>query len=337
MKKIVVLVLAVFLAFSLVACSAGGETPSAAATESAAGSAEQTESAQPAAQSGEKDEYVIGVTIPNMQNESNAVYAEAMQKYADELGNVKLLVTDGAGSAENQVSQCETFATQGVDAVILCPYDAQGCVPAAQACVDAGIPVLTSKVEIADQSLVSCYVGADDFNGGQIEMQYIADKLGGKGNIVVLEGPTGISAATRRMDGINDVLRKYPDIKVLHTQPADWDRNLAMQTMENWLQLGEQIDAVVAHNDEMALGAYDALKDAGKEKEVPVIGIDAIDAALESVKAGGLTATVFQDVEGIARKAVDVALEIAQGKPVDENSYIDYVLIDSSNIDEYAK
>lgn len=336
MKKALVIMLVCALLFSLVGCSsiptadqesATKETVSAEATVAPAeASAEET--------AAEEDSYVIGVTIPNMENESNAIYADAMQEYADSLGNVELLITDGAGLAEKQVAQCETFVTQGVDAVILCPYDAEGCMAAAQVCVDAGIPVFTSKAEISDQSIVNTYVGADDFAGGKMEMQYIADLLGGKGNICVIEGPTGISAAILRTDGINEVLKNYPDIKILYSQPADWDRAVAMQTMENWLQLGEEIDAVVAENDEMALGAYDAIKDLGLE--IPVIGIDAIEAALESVAAGELTATVLQDVKSIAIKAVDVAIMLAKGEKVEDHYYVDFILIDSTNIDQYS-
>jgi ABC-type sugar transport system substrate-binding protein len=137
------------------------------------------------------------------------------------------------------------------------------------------------------------------------------------------------------MEGINSVLENYPDIKVLYTQPADWMRDLAMQTMENWLQLGEQIDGVVAHNDEMALGAYDAIKDAGLEKDIKVIGLDAIPAALESVKGGELIATVLQANEEIGRKAIDIALALAKGETVDETYYIPFVLITQDNVDEY--
>ena len=158
--------------------------------------------------------------------------------------------------------------------------------------IEAGIPVLVTKTKIADNS-VCPFVGQDDVVAGQMEMEWMAEQLGGKGNIVIIEGPTGIDAAISRTDGISKTLDEYPDIKVLHSQPADWNRDEAMSLMETWLQEGEEIDAVVAQNDEMALGAYDAIVDAGKEAEIKVIGIDAIDAAIKSVSAGELDATVL--------------------------------------------
>jgi ABC-type sugar transport system substrate-binding protein len=140
-----------------------------------------------------------------------------------------------------------------------------------------------------------------------------------------------------RNEGIYSVLDKYPDIAVVFTQPADWDRALAMDTMENWLQTGEEIKAVVAHNDEMALGAYDALVAAGLADQIPVIGIDAIPAALKSVSEGGLSATVLQDAVAIGEETVDVAVMLAKGEKVDELYDIPFVLITPDTVADYLK
>ena len=338
MKKLLAVVLIVVLMISVAACAGqpeGTQGEPAGQTEAAG-----TESAAPAnegQQEGAKDKYVIGVSIGNLENEANAVYTDAMRARAAELGNVELLVTDGAGEAEKQVTQCETFVTQGVDAVILMPYDAQGCMPAVEACVEAGVPIITSKVEVSDQSVASGYVGANDLDGGVMETEYICELLGGKGNVVVMEGPTGQSASMLRMEGTQKVLEKYPDVKMIYNQPGNWLREEGMALMENWLQLGDEIDAVIAHNDEMALGAYDAVVDAGLQDKIHVIGIDAIDAAMMSVKEGGLVATVRQETEQIAAKALDVALELAKGNAVESEVYIPFTLIDSSNVDQFVK
>ncbi len=279
----------------------------------------------------------IGLTVANMSNESNAIYADAAVAYAAKFDNLELIVVDGAGSSEKQVAQCENFVAQGVDCVILSPFDFDGCVPAAQVCVDAGVPVFTSKGIIASQDIVATYVGSNDLNAGIMEMEYVAEQLGGKGNIVIIEGPTGVTGAVLRNEGIHQTLEKYPDIKVLYTQPADWYRDQAMSLMENWLQLDTQIDAVVAHNDEMALGAYDALVAAGKDKETLVIGIDGIEAAFKSVKEGGLKASILQDSKSIAEVSIDVALKLAAGETVESKYDIPYALVTIDNVDEYLK
>ena len=280
----------------------------------------------------DNEKIVIGWTDANLSNESNALCANAAIERAKELG-VELIVNDGEGTSDKQISQCESFVSQGVDAVIISPFDYDACVTAAQVCVDADIPVFVAKGTIADMSVVETYVGSNDFNAGVMEMEYIADLLDGKGNIVIIEGPTGVTGAVLRNDGINSVLEKNPEINVLYSQPADWYRDKSMQLMENWIQLGTKIDAVVAHNDEMALGACDALEAAGKD--IPIIGIDGIGAAVKAVGEGKVTASILQDSKTIGEKAVDVAVDLANGKKVEEEYDIPYQLITKDNYKDF--
>jgi inositol transport system substrate-binding protein len=286
--------------------------------------------------SAEVPTYRIGWSSANNANEANVQCLTGAQDYVDSLTDVKveLIILDGEGSGEKQVAHCETFISMGVDCVIMQPYDAAACQVGVEMCQEAGVPVFTCKSQIEDNSICS-YVGQDDTIAGEIEMQWIADQMGGKGNIVIIEGPTGISAAILRNQGIENVLENYPDINVLYTQPGNWNREEGMALMENWLQLGEQIDAVVAHNDEMALGAYDAISDANKAGEILVIGIDAIDAAVASVKAGELHATVLQDSYGIGKLGIEVALKVCAGETIDLIYNVDPVLLTTENIGEY--
>lgn len=339
MKKVLIGLMVLTMMVSMLAACGQPAVEEPAAEEPAAEEAtvEEPAAEEPAAEEpAADDKLVIGLTNANLANEHNAVYGDACEAYvAEKYPNVEFLQVDGAGDAATQVSQCENFVAQGVDCVIMLPFDAEGCMAGVQVCIDAGVPVFTSKATIADQSIVPTYVGSNDVSAGQIEMTYIAETIGGEGNIVILEGPPGISAAILRNEGIYNVLADYPDINVLYTQPADWDRALAMDTMENWLQLGEDIKAVVAHNDEMALGAHDALVAAGLDDQIPVIGIDAIPAALDSVADGGLSATVLQDAVGIAEATIDVAVMLANGEEVDELYDVPFVLITPDMVDDY--
>lgn len=337
-KKVLAALLSTAMVATLLTGCGSKEAPATeapAAEETPAAENGEPEAETPAAEAGDDGSYTIAWVDGNLANESNAVCTTVAKEYAESLG-INFLLLDGEGVGENQVSQCETLVAQGVDCIIIQPYDAAACQVAAESTIEAGVPVLVTKGEIADQS-VCPFVGQDDFIAGQMEMEWMAEKLGGKGNIVILEGPTGISAELKRNDGINDVLKNYPDIKVIYTQPANWNRDEGMNLMETWLQTpeGEQINAVVAHNDEMALGAYDAIADAGKAGEIFVIGIDAIDAAKASVEAGEMDATVLQDVESIAKKTIDVALMMAKGEEVDDVYNIDPILLTSENIADY--
>ena len=269
------------------------------------------------------ENYKIAWVDGNLANESNAICTDAAKAYAEE-NNVDFTLLDGQGSGENQVSQIETLIAQGVDCIIVQPYDAAACQVGVEAAIDADIPVLVTKTTIEDNSICP-FVGQDDTVAGEMEMEWMAEQLGGKGNIVVIEGPTGISAAIQRNDGITKTLEKYPDITVLHTQPADWNRDEGMSLMETWLQEGKEIDGVVAHNDEMALGALEAIAATGKD--IKVVGFDATDDAVAAVKAGKMLATVAQQPDQMGKTAVDTAITLAEGETVEKSIPVEVKLV----------
>lgn len=284
----------------------------------------------------EEDTILIGISIPNKANEANMNMIQGIEDYVKDMSNVELLILDAEGKGENHMKHAETFISKQVDVALVGPYDAAAGQPAVEALLDAGIPTITLKAEIIDNSICP-YVGQDDAVAGEIEMQWVADQLGGKGNIVVIEGPIGNSAQILRNEGIYRVLENYPDINVLYTQTGNWNREEGMSLMENWIQTGEQIDAVVAHNDDMALGAYDALVDAGLNGKILCIGIDAVAAAMQSVAASEMDATVLQDSYGIGKKGIEVALKAAAGETMESTYYIDPVLLTIDNIGDYYK
>lgn len=339
MKKLIALMLALVLCLGLVACAASSDAPASDSTTTTTPAADSTpaaddtadDAAEPAADSSKT--LTIAWTDGNLANENNAMCTDVAKAYAEELG-INFILLDGEGNGENQVAHCETLIAQGVDCVIMQAYDAAACEAGVEMCIEAGVPVLCAKTMLEDNTLCP-FVGQNDVDAGEMEMNWIAEQLGGKGNIVILEGPTGNSAAIQRNDGIHNVLANYPDINVLYTQTGNWNREEGMALMETWLQMGEQIDAVVAHNDEMALGAYDAISDAGKAGEILVIGIDAIQAAKESVAAGEMDVTILQDVETIAKTAIDAAVTLANGGSVEQFNYVAPVLLTKETVGNY--
>jgi len=278
----------------------------------------------------------IGITYQNLQNEFILGIADAAKLKAKELG-VTLIENDGQGKAENQISQVENFISQRVDAIILNPFDKEGCAPAVLKANAAGIPIVVVNAQVVNLDKANAFVGSDDIDAGKIEMQYIADLLKGKGNIVIIHGPNGHSAEVQRTIGNKEILKKYPDIKVVFEQTANWDRSQALSLMENWLQTGKTINAVVAQNDEMALGAYKAIEAAKLEKSIPVIGIDAIPDALKSVQEGKMAATVFQDSRGQGAGAVVNAVKLAKKENVDKTTFIPFVLVTKDNVATFIK
>lgn len=276
----------------------------------------------------------IGITYQNMQNEFILGIADAAKAKAKALG-VTLVENDGQGKAETQIAQVENFIAQKVNAIILNPFDKEGCAPAVEKAIAAGIPVVVVNAQVVNMDKAQAFVGSDDIDAGQIEMQYIADMLKGKGNIVIIHGPNGHSAEVQRTIGNKNILKKYPQIHVLFEQTANWDRAEAMGLMENWMQTGKTINAVVAQNDEMALGAFKAVEAANKQASIPVIGIDAIADALKSVEQSKMVATVFQDGRGQGAGAVEMAYNLAKGKKVAKTTFIPFQLVTKANLAKF--
>ena len=164
-------------------------------------------------------------------------------------------------------------------------------------------------------------------------MEYIAKRLNGKGNVVMMHGFMGQAAQIKRDQGAKEVLAKNPGLKLLAEQTAEWDRAKAMTLMENWIQShGAKINAVFAQNDEMAMGALMALEQAHLKDKVVVVGVDSIADALQAVTDGRLDATVFQDAKGQADAAVETALKIVRKQPYEKQVYIPFRLVTKENV-----
>lgn len=279
---------------------------------------------------------VIGASMLSLQSEFVVNVKDAMVEHAAEK-KIKLIVNDAQRTADKQVQQIESFISQKVDAIILNPCEVEASSPAVEKAKAAGIPVINVNSETS--AMPDGFVGSHDEASGEIAMEQIAKLLEGKGNIVIIDGYMGQAAQIKRAIGAKNVLDKYPDIKVLAEQTADWDRAKAMSLMENWIQsYGDKINAVFAHNDEMGMGALQALEQAKLKNKVAVVSIDAIADALQAVKDGRLDATVYQDAKGQGAGAIDLAIQLVKKEPVENRSvFIPFRLVTKENIDAFLK
>ena len=282
------------------------------------------------------DTVKIGVTLMDFSTEFGIGLKDYMTAKADAMGDVELTVVDAGGDAAKQLQQVETFISQKVDAIIMQPQEQEACSPAIDKAKAAGIPIINcNSLTITEPD---AYVGSNDSESAEIAMTYIAEQLGGKGNVLMMHGHPGQTAEVKRTEGAMDILAQNPDMTLLDEQTADWDRAEAMTLMENWIQAyGDQINAVFCQNDEMALGALNALVQAGKKDNVLVVGVDAIDDALQSVKDGKMDATVYQDCKGQAEGAIEAAYKLAKGESVEKEILIPFILVTTENVDEYLK
>jgi ribose transport system substrate-binding protein len=276
----------------------------------------------------------IGVAVYNMSSYITQGQ-EGMQAFAA-VNDIELLWNSADDDVANQASQIDTLINQGVDAIIIVPAQADSLRPQLEDAKAAGIPVLTVNTTLEFTDLITSSVLPDDVAAGSQQMQQMADALGGKGNIVVLQGPLGSSPELNRTKGIMNVLEEYPDINVLAIDTANWARDQAANLMANWItSFGDQIDGVVAENDDMALGAIQAMKEAGIDPLLPVVGIDGIEDGIRAVQAGEMIGSSLQHGRVQLAAGLAVAQRVACGEPVESN--YDYIMppIDASNVDSY--
>ncbi|MGO8751928.1 MAG: sugar ABC transporter substrate-binding protein [Thermoguttaceae bacterium] len=277
----------------------------------------------------------IGVSMMNLSNEFIVMLDKAMDAKAAQLG-VTLIVNDAQRSAEKQVQQVESFIVQKVDAIILNPCENEASSPAVDKALAAGIPIVNVNSET--RSVPTAFVGSRDEQSAQIAMDYIAKRLGGKGNVVMMHGFMGQAAQIKRDQGARDVLAKQAGLTLLADQTAEWDRAKAMTLMENWIQsYGDKIDAVFAQNDEMGMGAVITLEQAKRKDKVIVASVDAIGDALQAVQDGRLDATVFQDAQGQGGGAVETAVRIVKKQPYEKRLYLPFQLVTKENVEKYLK
>jgi ribose transport system substrate-binding protein len=216
------------------------------------------------------------------------------------------------------------------------PVQADSLAPQLQAAKDAGIPVLAVNTTLSKEDLIASAVLPDDVAAGAQEMQQMADALGGKGNIVILQGPLGSSPELNRTAGIESVLKNYPDIKVLAKDTANWKRDEAVNKTKNWISsFGDKLNGIVSENDDMALGAIQAMKEAGIK--LPVVGIDGIQDGLAAVKAGDLIGSSLQHGRVELAAGLGVAQKIICGETVEKNYVYTMPAITPDNVAQYEK
>ncbi|MDR8392701.1 substrate-binding domain-containing protein [Aliifodinibius sp. S!AR15-10] len=280
------------------------------------------------------DSVTIGASMLSMQNEFVVNVKDAMDAEAEKSG-VNLIVNDAQRSALTQMEHVESFIAQGVDAIILNPVEVEASSPAVDLAKRSGIPIINVNSETSSEP--TAFVGSNDTRAGEMAMEFIAEQLGGEGNVLMIQGYMGQAAQIKREVGAQNVLEATPGLTLLASQTAEWDRATAMSLMENWIQsYGNRIDAVFAQNDEMGLGALQALENAGMKEDVVLISIDGITDALQAVKDGRMDATVLQDAQGQGSTAVQTALKIVES----DSSYqkevlIPFELVTQENVDSF--
>ena len=287
----------------------------------------------------------VGVSMALFDDNFLTVLRNGMTEYAGTLDGVELQVEDAGNDTGRQLNQIENFIAAGVDAIIVNPVDTSATQAMTDAADAAGIPlVFVNRMPINLDTLPDnqAFVGSDEVDSGTLQGNEVCRLLTEAGTnpatAVMLMGELSNEAAITRSQMIRDTIAREECsfITIAEEQSGNWNRQQGQDLMTNWLTAGVEFDAVISNNDEMAIGAIQSLKAAGKmKKDTIVAGIDATRDALASMKAGELKVTVFQDAYGQGGGGIEAAVKMARGEKVPANVWIPFELVTPANVDKY--
>jgi ABC-type sugar transport system substrate-binding protein len=287
----------------------------------------------------------VGVSMALFDDNFLTVLRNGIIDYAKSKDGVTVQIEDAQNDVGRQLSQIENFVASGVDAIIVNPVDTDATVAMSKAAEAANIPLIyvnRQPINIDTLPANQGFVASDEKQSGTLETTEVCRILKEQGkteaNVVVMMGELSNQAARMRTQDIHDVIAT-PDcafLKVVEEQTANWSRTLGSDLMTNWLSAGVKFDAVIANNDEMAIGAIQALKAAGIPMDTVVVGgIDATQEALAAISAGDLDVSVFQNAAGQGRGSLDAALALAKGEKIEPKTYVPFELVTPANYAEF--
>lgn len=262
------------------------------------------------------EEVKVGLSISTLNNPFFVTLRDGAEVAADESG-YDIVVTDAQDDASTQLSDIEDLLQQDIDVLLVNPVDSEAVVTAVESANSQDVPVITVD-RSSDGGDVVTHIASDNVEGGEMAGDFIVEQLDESGNVVELEGVPGASATNERGEGFHNVVDDMDGLEVTAKQSANFNRSEGLNVMENIIQSSDDIDAVFAHNDEMALGAVEALESNGMLDDVVVVGFDATDDAVAAVEEGTMNATIAQQPGLIGENAIDAAGNVAAGESIDE-------------------
>jgi len=271
----------------------------------------------------------IGLSVSTQNNPFFVTLVEGAEAAAAKLG-VKMTVADAGDDVTKQVSDIEDLVSKGISVLIVNPVDSDAVTGAVEAAMAKGVKVISVDRAVNGVD-IDCQIASDNVAGAALATQFIVDTLGEGAKVAELEGISGASAAIDRSAGFHSIADEK--LTVVGSQVANFDRTEGMSVMENMLQANGDIQAVFAANDEMALGAMEAIAGAGKD--ILVVGFDATDDALESIKAGKMAATIAQQPALIGSTAVENAVSLINGQTIEKSIPVQVTLVTAENVDSF--
>jgi len=281
----------------------------------------------------------IGAAMADASDKWLSYLEDGVRSFADETADCEVMMTDGKADPAIQLNSLETLITQGVDAIVIVPVDISALGPVIDKCKEADIPLIVVNRYPAEKFMKMdnvYYVGSESIQAGIMQGEWVAEALGSAGgNVAILTGKSGHEAAIMRTQGNKDIFDKNANIKIAMEAEGKWDRAEGMRIAENWFQMGNNLKAIVANNDEMAIGAILAAQSLGmKDEDIIIAGVDATPDALEYL-GKGLDVTVFQSAAGQGYGSMEAAYKIVKGEKLEKIQWIPYELVTTENMADF--
>jgi ribose transport system substrate-binding protein len=283
----------------------------------------------------------IGITQNNVSVDSyQTTYENAFKEAVSEREDIDAIVMNAGGDVARQIAQMQYLIQQQVNAIIIWPTHGQAVVPVVRQAQQAGIPVVVTNSNIAEngQAFIESFSGPNNILQGQYSAEMMCDQLGGQGQVVQITGQPGYTTAIERQVGFEERLAEVcPNVELMESQPGDWNRERSQQVMVSFLNKYDTIDAVYSGDDNMGVGALNAAKAAGRSGEIKFFGATNFAAGYEAMERGEYHGSVYQSPGEDARNALRTAIAVARGEDVPKLNYFNTPKITQENIGDFEK
>lgn len=282
------------------------------------------------------DKFVVGYT--NMADSD--VFPHLVKNTFEEVAkgdpDLDVRFADANLDISKQLDQIDNFIAQKVNVIVTVPADYEGIVPGVEAANKAGIPIISLNIASAGGEFT--FVGSKNYDAGKLQGEFMKEKLPKNAKILYLQGTPGLYHSVERLQGFTDAcLKERPDVTLLASLSGNYDRSQAMKITEDWVQSFPQFDAIIAANDQMALGALEALKTSDRLKGVMISGIDGTADALKAIKSGEMSQSIFQNAVDQAKSAYEIVEAIKAGNKPPKEKIVPFESITVENVDKYMK
>ncbi|SEP22739.1 sugar ABC transporter substrate-binding protein [Propionispora vibrioides] len=280
--------------------------------------------------------FVVGYTNLDDTDVICTSRKNSLMRYAQQDAGMEIRFADAKGNINKQLDQIDEFIAQKVNAIVILAVDSNEIIPGVKKANAAGIPVIALGNQINGGEFT--FIGVPNYDAGKIQGEFMRDRLPPKARILYVQGTNGLYHATERWKGFKEaLLDKRPDIILLDSLSGNYDRAEGLKLVENWIRIFPQFDAVIAANDQMAMGAIEALKMSGRLQGVMISGVDGIDDALQAINRGEMSQTLLQDTEGQGKVCYELLQSIARGEKPPKEVMVPFKPVTRDNLAEYLK